>query len=249
MTEAAAAAAEEAAPPPHLDTPYLQQARQNARAMADSAAAAAAAAAQAKSRQCAAPGCMTQPNFNLPGAPRGFYCNAHKMPGMVNVVSKACGEAGCTKQPSFNVPGRTQGAFCSAHRRPGMVNVKQKRCAFPTCANRPSFNHPGAPSGVYCSRHKAPGMVRSWTFEFGEERESKETEERKGRRTHFFSQLFPQKKTQLIRSTSGTSAVFIPEAATSPPRSTGPVRHREPTAARTAYWGWSTSSTRGGGRP
>ncbi|CAL8467240.1 g6776 [Coccomyxa elongata] len=113
-----------------------------------------------KSR-CTHPGCKTWAYFNNQGEQRGYFCSAHKEPGMVDVVNKLCEHPNCNKHPNFNHPGATHAQFCSQHKEPGMVNVniRDRQCAVQLCSKYPSCNFPGQTDGLYCGKHKEEGMV------------------------------------------------------------------------------------------
>ena len=49
---------------------------------------------QARSRQCAAPGCGKRPVFNYAGEKLPVFCQAHKVDGMVDVLNRLCTHPG-----------------------------------------------------------------------------------------------------------------------------------------------------------
>ena len=81
---------------------------------------------------------MKGPSYNVVGETKGLYCNDHKLPDMINVVSKCCLESGCMKIPNFNVAGETKGLYCNDHKLPDMIDVKNKRCLTPLCPTQVS---------------------------------------------------------------------------------------------------------------
>ena len=76
--------------------------------------------------------CAKQPLFNFLGEKGGLRCFAHKLDGMVNVVSKTCDHVddgtACAKQPKFNFPGEKRGVRCGEHKVDGMIDVVTKLC-------------------------------------------------------------------------------------------------------------------------
>ena len=108
---------------------------------------------------CIHEGCNTRPTFNVSGETKGLYCLAHKLQGMVDVVSKFCIHEGCNTRPTFNVSGDTKGLYCLAHKLQGMVDVVSKFCIHEGCNKRPTFNVSGETKTLYCSAHKLEGMV------------------------------------------------------------------------------------------
>ena len=107
--------------------------------------------------RCEAENCMKHPSFNTPGLVGGRFCSAHKLEGMVDVISKRCEM--CSKQAAFNYEGQTRGRFCSGHKDIGMVNVKDKLCEFPGCPKYPTANYEGQSGRRFCTTHKLDGMV------------------------------------------------------------------------------------------
>jgi hypothetical protein len=101
--------------------------------------------------------CNIQPTFNKEGEKKALYCSAHKMEGMVNVISKTCLE--CNKRPAFNTQGEKKALYCSAHKMEGMVDVKNKTCIHEGCNKHPIFNKNSETKALYCSAHKMEGMV------------------------------------------------------------------------------------------
>jgi len=101
--------------------------------------------------------CNIQPTFNKEGEKKALYCSAHKMEGMVDVISKTCLE--CNKRPAFNTQGEKKALYCSAHKMEGMVDVKNKTCIHEGCNKHPIFNINGETKALYCSAHKMEGMV------------------------------------------------------------------------------------------
>lgn len=57
---------------------------------------------QARSRQCAQPGCGKRPVFNHPGEKLPILCQAHKVEGMVDVLNRLCTHPG-KHHPSIRV--------------------------------------------------------------------------------------------------------------------------------------------------
>jgi hypothetical protein len=112
-----------------------------------------------KSKRCQASSCIKlNPAFNAPGETRGWFCAAHRLPGMENVVSKRCEASGCTRHPAFNTPGEVRGRFCAEHRLPGMENVRSRRCEAGGCGRQAAFNAPGHIHGRLCAEHRLHGM-------------------------------------------------------------------------------------------
>lgn len=56
---------------------------------------------QARSRQCAEPGCGKRPVFNMPGEKLPIWCQAHKMDGMVDVLNRLCTHPGKAPSPAI----------------------------------------------------------------------------------------------------------------------------------------------------
>ena len=91
------------------------------------------------SRQCAAPGCGTQPSYGLELG-KHTHCAKHAEPGMVNVVSRRCAAPGCDLIPSFGLE-LGKPTHCATHAKPGMANVMSRRCAAPGCDTQPSYGN------------------------------------------------------------------------------------------------------------
>jgi hypothetical protein len=110
-----------------------------------------------KGGRCEAEGCKKHPSFNMKGLVGGRFCSAHKMEGMIDVISKRCEE--CNKQAAFNFEGQTRGRFCSSHKAVGMINVKDKLCEMVGCSKYPTANFEGLSGRRFCTTHKLEGMI------------------------------------------------------------------------------------------
>lgn len=66
-------------------------------------------------RECAEPGCTTQPCFNMEGNVRGLFCAKHRALGMVNVLYRTCQKPACRKIPSYNFPVSNKDLYCADH--------------------------------------------------------------------------------------------------------------------------------------
>ncbi len=132
---------------------------------------------QARSRQCAEPGCGKRPVFNHPGEKLPIWCQAHKIEGMVDVLNRLCTHPGerhpaiCDLKPS---------AACTAAQKASVSHNLLYRAAYRGCSklsfdsNRrvrvrvhmragctklPSFNFPGQTPASRCGAHREDGMV------------------------------------------------------------------------------------------
>ena len=103
---------------------------------------------------CNHDGCNKRPYFNHQGKKVGIYCSAHKMEGMINVVSKTCNHDGCNKIPKFNHQGKKVGIYCSAHKMEGMIDVMNKTCISAWCNTIVADKYKGY--CVFCFMHIYP---------------------------------------------------------------------------------------------
>jgi hypothetical protein len=103
--------------------------------------------------------CGIQPAFNNTGETTGLYCGAHRVEGMVDVISAICSFENCFKTPIYNFEGKTKRLFCGEHKLPGMINIKNNRCEYPGCKTIPIYNIEGSKKAKYCASHKSDDMI------------------------------------------------------------------------------------------
>lgn len=104
---------------------------------------------------CEADGCTTIAGCNYEGKTLGRFCSAHKLEGMVNVVTRKCTQPGCKKTASFGI---TSTLRCKTHADPEMKNLICKVCEHDGCDIFASYALPG--KGVTaCQRHASPEMM------------------------------------------------------------------------------------------
>lgn len=87
-----------------------------------------------------------------------FGCDAHKLPGMVDLRRRNCESPGCSKSAGFGFEGGDTMRFCSVHKEPGMVNLRGKRCEAPGCRRHPLYGYEGE-RRQFCKTHREEGMV------------------------------------------------------------------------------------------
>lgn len=98
--------------------------------------------------------CITRPSYSLTGKPPS-RCSAHKLNGMVDVVSTRCQY--CDTLAAFGYKDQRP-VSCSIHRLDGMVNVISKSCFREKCEKQPIFALPGE-RPISCMDHVSEGMV------------------------------------------------------------------------------------------
>ena len=103
--------------------------------------------------------CGTRASFNFHGEKKGKFCDTHKEPQMINVVSKLCEIDGCLTRPNYNNLGEKTPRFCKKHKELHMVDIKHKMCEVDGCLIIPVYNNPRETKGRFCAEHKEPNMI------------------------------------------------------------------------------------------
>lgn len=108
-----------------------------------------------KEPSCESPECAkVRPSFDFDGCP-GRFCNDHKLPGMVNVISPICSENQCPKRAYYRIPGCPV-SKCGDHKTAEMVS--RENCQEPGCLKYASYKYPNG-GRQFCTEHKKEGMM------------------------------------------------------------------------------------------
>ena len=88
---------------------------------------------------CQTCGCKAYYNYREQSI--GIYCNSHKLPNMINIISPKC--IVCKKKcPSFNNKGEKKATHCGGCSLTNMVDIKSPKCIL--CKKtQPTFNYEG----------------------------------------------------------------------------------------------------------
>jgi hypothetical protein len=108
--------------------------------------------------RCEHPGCMSKPNFNLPGERYPIFCSKHVTSSkMINIMdTRLCVICNKVRQ-TYGYEGDIA-THCKTHALDGMINVVSDMCK-DDCGTVACYNLPGTKKGIYCDVHKKPGMV------------------------------------------------------------------------------------------
>ena len=136
--------------------------------------------------KCSHPNCNKEASYNYKNCKKRLYCNTHKLPKMINVVTKRCSHPNCDKlaiantkyckthsttklhpnlpycifcdkRASFNFMHYKRPEYCNFHKLDGMIDVVSKKCHL--CNRRPTYNYKTEKQALYCKIHKLEGMV------------------------------------------------------------------------------------------
>lgn len=136
--------------------------------------------------KCIHPNCYKEASYNYKNRKKRLYCNAHKLPKMINVVTKRCSHPKCNKlaiinakycknhsntkihpnlpycifcdkRASFNFIHCKRPEYCAFHKLEDMIDVVSKKCHL--CNRRPTYNYKTEKQVLYCKIHKKEGMI------------------------------------------------------------------------------------------